>query len=812
MIIECDYPKEMPEFLSILLQGFSTLNLSFPVLQAYFFSAKCLINAFKFKIFDEKGPLTSLIPDLFPHLEKYLEIALEKYNEQTAVIAHFILKIFFSITYLELPTYFLDENNLHRWMVFVRTILDSPIPQDLEETTQDEQEIVKREKNVFWKNRNCCAMVLESFLLKYSNSKFEKQKNKGLALIIQEKYLFCEAFLDILIRRNNLFVSQKLLYFSMKYLHSALINIPKSSAILTPHLSKLVFEIAIPMLQLTPQDQNLWFNAPEQFLKKEDESQTKKIHFEVIKVLEVIFRRKNAKKQNFLNAFFHYAQVSIINDQDINTKQPLHFLHKEALLLALGMLKNVIIFDKNLLEKIETFINQIILPEVYNQNPFIRGRACWFLGIYDTVNYKDSEIFKHTVEGVLLCLEESNLPVRVRAAVALCTLLMQEGAIDIMRPYLAKILDNYMNLIGIIDNEAVLEAFEGILTCFHNEIAPFAFDLIKLLIIIFQKSCKKLNLNTEMEDLTAEISMAGSLALMRKILMVQLPQNIYNKLQEEMIPIFNYCLTEDGSEFIDEALSCLNLLLHNSNEISDSLLFYYPVLNYLITGLPNNTHINENNNNLSIEQNKFLMEVKKGWGVDYLEDMTGCFRNFMLKTKESFILMKDSFGESFPNLLFKTINRVYEIFPVYENTLSLCSATVFIVTLIECNPGKLDGFLPKIIENAIERTKISNFYVKMTNFEIIAMALWHSPWLTLVYLSQIGLEEVLIRWFRVLKKLKKRNNMKTALLGLGAIFKVREEQLPGSMMGLIGKLGEKIVLLMKKIIKFKENVVIFLIN
>ena len=53
----------------------------------------------------------------------------------------------------------------------------------------------------------------------------------------------------------------------MKFLYYAL-KLKLTKELLAPHLDKLLFDIAIPKMQLTPMDDKLWKSDPEEYIRK----------------------------------------------------------------------------------------------------------------------------------------------------------------------------------------------------------------------------------------------------------------------------------------------------------------------------------------------------------------------------------------------------------------------------------------------------------------------------------------------------------------------------------------------------------------
>lgn len=240
----------------------------------------------------------------------------------------------------------------------------------------------------------------------------------------------------------------------------------------------------------------------------------------------------------------------------------------------------------------EQLLEQHVLSEFKNPIGFLRARACWVFGRYGHLEFKNANNIKIAVEGITTCLMDAQLPVRVKAAVSLNCLLSQKEAENLLRPLLPQILEIYLKLMDQIDNEGLVAALEGIVDSYQNEIVPYAYDLVVHLVNAFQKYCSKsnnLNKDDEEEDESeAELAAVGCLEAIRRILLAKLPEKTYQTLSAVLIPVFNYCFSEEGSDFIDDALNCLNIILHNVNTIDGSLLFYYPILVYIIIGLPEN--------------------------------------------------------------------------------------------------------------------------------------------------------------------------------------------------------------------------------
>lgn len=145
-----------------------------------------------------------------------------------------------------------------------------------------------------------------------------------------------------------------------------------------------------------------------------------------------------------------------------------------------------------------------------------------------------------------------------------------------------------------------------------------------------------------------ELTAAGCLEAIKRILSSPLPEYVYLKLEPTLIPILNYILSNEGMDYIDEGLSILNLLLFNQQTISSEMMFYFPLLVYILVGVPNQKNTNVSQiciqRQLSDEQTRCIEDAQEGWGVEHTEAMLGCLKNYVQKGGVAFLQLQDIFG------------------------------------------------------------------------------------------------------------------------------------------------------------------------
>ena len=76
--------------------------------------------------------------------------------------------------------------------------------------------------------------------------------------------------------------------------------------------------------------------------------------------------------------------------------------------------------------------------------------------------------------------EDSNLPVKFFAALALERLVdKNKSSKRFVKPYLDKIIRNYLDMMNEFDNEELASSFENMMKMFISEIKPYALNIVE---------------------------------------------------------------------------------------------------------------------------------------------------------------------------------------------------------------------------------------------------------------------------------------------------------------------------------------------
>ena len=93
----------------------------------------------------------------------------------------------------------------------------------------------------------------------------------------------------------------------------------------------------------------------------------------------------------------------------------------ESLNLKIKKLKSLV--------EIEHILEHHIIPEFNNPIGFIRARACTVFDQYGCIDFVNKANIANAVQGIGKCILDNELPVRVKAAVALSSILKHKEAV-----------------------------------------------------------------------------------------------------------------------------------------------------------------------------------------------------------------------------------------------------------------------------------------------------------------------------------------------------------------------------------------------
>lgn len=154
-----EYPNNWPQIIAQIIDKLKN-QTDFAQILGSLLAFQKVISVYEFMTHEDRIPLNNLIIQTFPQLTALVQKLLSNYNNQTAIIVKTILKIYYTATNFDLPIPLSDPNQINSWMIFVKLIFDTPLPPELEQRSQNEEENRKRGKNYLWKCKKWCGYII----------------------------------------------------------------------------------------------------------------------------------------------------------------------------------------------------------------------------------------------------------------------------------------------------------------------------------------------------------------------------------------------------------------------------------------------------------------------------------------------------------------------------------------------------------------------------------------------------------------------------------------------------------------------------
>jgi len=123
-------------------------------------------------------------------------------------ILYLISKIFYISNQLIICPFLTENNNLDPWIQFFKTLLDRPVPTELESFVEDMNEIEKRDKNIHWKIKGVVSKLTYRIFSKFGNPSHVEDQLIDFSKYFKDTYAvpLLESHIQLVFKRKTHFV------------------------------------------------------------------------------------------------------------------------------------------------------------------------------------------------------------------------------------------------------------------------------------------------------------------------------------------------------------------------------------------------------------------------------------------------------------------------------------------------------------------------------------------------------------------------------------------------------------------------------
>ena len=251
---------------------------------------------------------------------------------------------------------------------------------------------------------------------------------------------------------------------------------PKSMwAHLKPHIETLLAHVIFPILCQSADDLELFETDPQEYVHRNFNQYEEVSAPDVAATNFLVTLAKSRKKQiftiiNFVNGVVNKYEAAPEGEKDAR--------EKEGALRMIGTMAEVLLAKKSpMAHQVEYFFIRHVLPEFRSPHGFLRARACDSLQKFERLEFNEQSNLVLVYRNVLESMTDSDLPVRVEAAMALQALIRHPVIRAEMRVNVPQIMQYLLKLANEVDVDSLSHVMEDFVEEFATELTPFAVAL-----------------------------------------------------------------------------------------------------------------------------------------------------------------------------------------------------------------------------------------------------------------------------------------------------------------------------------------------
>ncbi|KAK8023611.1 Importin-beta domain-containing protein [Apiospora rasikravindrae] len=757
-ILHFDFPGKWPNFMDVTLRLLHA-NDALSVLAGL----QCLLvtcRAYRFKGSQEgsRAEFDKIIEASFPRL---LEICNELVNQESneaGEMLHIALKAYKHATWLELSSFLKQQPvNIGWCTVFLhtvsKTIPAAAMPEDLDD----------RERHHWWKAKKWAYFNLNRLFIRHGNPSavttsgddvkaFAKDFIVTVAPEILKHYLQeIEKWVS-----KTAWLSKPCLSYTLVFLDECCR--PKEMwPHLSAHLTNLVTHLVFPVLCLSAEDVEKFEDEPEEYLHRKLSFYEEVSSPDVAATNFLVTLTKVRRKQTFDLLSFINSVVSTYETAPDDKKD---HIGKEGALRMIGTLAPVLLGKKSpIADQIEYFLVRYVFPDFKSPMGYLRARACDTIEKFEQLNFKDQNNLIVIYRHILDCMADTDLPVRVTAALALQPLIRHDAIRVSMQQSIPTIMQQLLKLANECDIDALANVMEDFVEVFATELTPFAVALSEQLRDTYMRIVQELLEKQNSRDDDGEygdylddksITALGVLQTIGTlILTLESTPDVLLHIEAVLMPVIQVTLENKLYDLYNEVFEIIDSCTFAAKSISPTMWQAFELIH-----------------------NTF-----KSGAELYLEDMLPALDNFV-QYGAGQLTQKPEYVQA----LYGMVNDMFSDQKV-GGVDRICACKLAEAMMLSLR-GHIDQCVTGFISMAM--TVLSSHDVKVKSYKIHLMemvinAIYYNPLLTIAVLEQKGwTNKFFSLWFGNMDSFTRVHDKKLCIVAIVSLLSLPADQVPQS--------------------------------
>lgn len=284
---------------------------------------------------------------------------------------------------------------------------------------------------------------------KFGNINYTSNKDYTKKFIQDCSQTLLESHLLIISKHKSHFMSNKTLFYSIKYINSILLN-EYARVFIEPHVKTLLFDYMLPLFQLHPKEFQEFETDSHEYLQKELEK-TQSVVFKraaadlLIDLLK--YRKDNDKTKDgdFIQEFL--GMLNDCLDSIKNSTDQLVVLQREAVFYVLQKISDLVDSNQNFLNGINHMMENYVFPELSSPQDYMRARALLIYNAYSLQSFSDEHVHEAGRKVLENMTDNNPFPVQAIASTALGNFVGYNATIELFKEPLEHLLKTILDVI-----------------------------------------------------------------------------------------------------------------------------------------------------------------------------------------------------------------------------------------------------------------------------------------------------------------------------------------------------------------------------
>lgn len=528
---------------------------------------------------------------------------------------------------------------------------------------------------------------------------------------------------------------------------------------LRPHMRQLIESFVYPRMCFSDEDEELWELDPIDFVRASADP-----HEDVGTVASaasvLLYTAVSKRTKSMFEPTLEFI-TSVLNAYP-DQCTPRQF--DGALKMCIAICQ-VMVNQEQVKDKLDAFFMQHVLPSLKSPHAHLRLRACACVQTFDQAGMKwhTNEALETAFRGVMDCIMDSEVPVRVQAAEAIGELIAHDEVHNAMAPNAGRLMQELLKLSDDTDLDVLMATQEKIVNNFAEELLPFSVQLVQQMASSYMRLVQE-NMASGDGDADGEgirafgmdqgeedkyFAALGCLSTMyQMVTTAESRPEILAELENVLLPVVAFTLESETIDLYDDCFQLTDILTYYQKRISPGMWGIFAL----------------------------MYKSFKGSGIDYLSEMIGTFDNCA------------SYGTEFLQQNAEYRNMLLDIFSTAmtsdqlgaSDRIAACQLGEVILLLLK---GYVDDAVPGIITTLLPLIESKNDDVSANLRKwcimVVLEAIYYNPTLALEVLEAHGATSAFFT--QALLKLRKFNRVhecKVTIVSLLSILSLDPNAVP----------------------------------